>query len=255
MYTLLRNFFVSTLLLAFCAAPAWAIENNLNLPELTGPVVDQMDLLRPLEKEQLERMLTKMYETGRIQMAVFITRSLEGLDIESYSISVAEKWQLGRKGQDQGLLMVIAPAERRMRLEVGYGLEGDITDAFSRQVLDDVVVPYFRKQRYGDGLMLATQAIAEKLKLEGLDAPVKNPLAKSSGRSTPAKLIVLLFLIFWLMLFFRGLFLPFGAGSGWGYRGRNGGGFGGFGGGGFGGGGGFSGGGGGFGGGGSSSSW
>ncbi|MCB0406471.1 MAG: TPM domain-containing protein [Bdellovibrionales bacterium] len=250
MHTLLRHFFAFTFLLAFGSGPAWALDNNLNIPELSGPVVDQMDFLKPLEAEQLERMLTKMYETGKIQMAVFITRSLQGYDIESYSISVAEKWQLGRKGQDQGLLLVIAPTERRMRLEVGYGLEGDITDAFSRHVLDDIVVPYFRKQRYGDGLMLATQAIAEKLKLEGLDAPVKNPLQTRERGGSPARsLIVLLFLIFWLMLFFRGLFLPYGAGSGWGYRNRGGGGFGGF------GGGGFSGGGGGFGGGGSSSSW
>jgi uncharacterized protein len=69
-----------------------------------------------------------MNATGKVQMVVLTVRSLEGLEVEPFALAVVEKWKLGKKGRDDGLLLIIAPQERKMRFEVGYGLEGDLTD-------------------------------------------------------------------------------------------------------------------------------
>jgi len=230
------------------------LSTKIIVPGLSGPVVDEVNLLKPLHRGQLEHMLRKMEESGKIQMAVLVTKTLGGFDIESYSMAVAEKWKLGKAGEDQGLILVIAPTERRMRFEVAYGLEGDITDAFSRQVLDNVMVPYFRKARFGEGIMAATEAVAKKLEID-LQAPIKNRIQQRTlaKRKRFMPFLPLFFILFWVLMFFRSIFLPFGAGRTWGYH--SGTRFGGFGGGFSGGGGGFSGGGGGFGGGGASASW
>ncbi|MGE0614460.1 MAG: YgcG family protein [Bacteriovoracia bacterium] len=136
------------------------------IPELSRPVHDLTQSIPPSEVAALEGMIREFGSRANAQLGILITPSLEGRDIESYSLAVAEKWKLGRKGADRGLLLVLAPKDGQARLEVGYGLEGDITDAFSKQVLDDVMVPYFRKAQFGMGLMAGVQAIAKKLNVE-----------------------------------------------------------------------------------------
>lgn len=235
----------------------------LELPELNGPVVDEAGLLSVSERADLSRVLLKLYRTGKIQMVIFLPSSLRELDIESFSIQTAEQWKVGRKGQDQGLILVVAPTERKMRLEVGYGLEGVLTDAFSRRVLDQILRPAFRQKQYALGLHQAIGVIAKELKLEGAGAqtgPAKSPAqVEISGLGK--------FLIYFLVALFVLVFLVVRALGGVSLRGRGrrgkgiwwgggGGGPGDFpGGGSSSGGGGFSGGGGGFGGGGASSDW
>lgn len=226
--------------------------------------MDEVSLVRGSNIELLQDMLIKFHASGRAQMVIYITKSLQGYDIESYSLAAAEKWKLGRKGQDQGLLLVIAPNERRMRLEVGYGLEGELTDAFSRRLLANTIAPYFKQSRYGEGLMLAVEEIARQLSFN-LKAPViQNERRPSFFASNGFYLIFLAVMI--LFVYLSRFIDPRGggggrrryhSGSGWGGGWGSGGGYSGGGGGGFsgGGGGGFSGGGGGFGGGGASGSW
>lgn len=255
----MASLFPAILLLLFVGAGARA---ELDIPPLTRPVMDEANLLGARELDNLERMLLAMQETGVVQMAIYLPRSLQGTDIDDFAVRVFEKWQLGEKGKDQGLLIVVAPAERQMRIEVGDGLEGTITDAFSRHVHQDVISPYFRNQRYGEGLLLGTEAIARKLGIE-LTAPVERRLPPKRDEGIPW--LPFLFIAFWLVMFLKAVLFPSGAGRRWGYhRGQRGpdrwthwGGFGGgsFGSGGFGGGGGFSGGGGRSSGGGFSGSW
>ena len=219
------------------------------IPELTGPVVDQAGLLADSDRAALEQMLLKLDASKKAQMAIFITSSLEDEDIESYSMSVAEKWKLGTKGNDQGLLLVVAPNEHRMRLEVGYGLEGQITDVDSRRILDDGLRPYFKQGNYAAGLMYTVQEVARRLGVDLGSQIVAPPAEEPQGHLSAGAFLILL--VFLFLVFLSSNVSRFG-GGGWGGGGWGGGGFGG---GSFGGGGGFSGGGGGFGGGGASSSW
>jgi uncharacterized protein len=224
------------------------------VPYLSGPVVDEAQLLSPEERAQVQQMVDTLNASGKVQMAVLIASSLQDNDIESYSIAVAEKWKLGKKKTDDGLIFLIAPHERQMRFEVGYGLEGDLTDALTKRILDEVVGPYFKAGRYRDGILLGIEAIAHKLGVD-LNAPVDQRLTEHrGGGSIPLLFGLLIFVLFSFLAGFSPTRRRYPGGWGGGGFGGWGGG-GGFGGGGFGGGGGFSGGGGGFGGGGSSSSW
>jgi uncharacterized protein len=185
---------------------------------------------------------------------------LAGDALESFSIRVVEAWKLGQKGKDSGLLLLVVKDAHKLRIEVGYGLEGSVTDAFSAGVIRNVLVPALRAGQVASGLERAFDLLMKKA--AGEDAPVpegaSDPEPASNGSSPLSWLVLLLFLspiLIPILLSSRR-----GGGGRWGGGGFGGGGFGGggFGGGGFGGGGGgggFSGGGGGFGGGGSSGSW
>src|SRR4051812_41751689 len=105
-----------------------ALKTSLKFPELSGPIIDEAGLVQGSERESLTAMLWKFHSSGRIQMVIYIPNSLEGSDIETFAHEAFQFWHLGEKGKDQGLLLVVAPNERKMRLEVGYGLEGDLTD-------------------------------------------------------------------------------------------------------------------------------
>lgn len=221
---------------------------ELKIPSLTGPVVDEMRLLNGRENAEVSAMIRELYQTGAAQMSILISSSLQGYDIETYSIKVAEAWKLGKADTDKGLLLVIAPQERKMRLEVGYGLEGDLTDAFSRRLLDQILRPYFRENQFAEGIRQAVFAVSEKLGAS-LSAQNSAPTATHQGPRKAKSILHLFFLILFIIaLLLRRFLIGPGMGS------RHGGFFGG---GGFGGGGssGWGGGGGGFGGGGSSSSW
>lgn len=235
----------TALLWLILSTTALAVE----VPFLSGPVVDEASVLSETEKQRLTAAVEAVNGTGKIQMAVLIPRSLQGEEIEPYAIAVAEKWKLGKKKQDDGLLFIVAPQEKRMRFEVGYGLEGDLTDAYTKRILDEVVAPYLKAGRFADGLIAGTAAVAQKLGLE-LDRPAPPP-RKRKGGDFPW--ILIFFLLYFLFTAIRrsggggfGGGPRFGGGGGWG-GGRSGGWSGG--------GSSFGGGGGGFGGGGSSSSW
>jgi uncharacterized protein len=236
----------------FWASFAAAWDGGVDIPP-PAPVVDEAGLLPPQDAKYIDRLLRELKARSGVEISVYVASSLRGRVIEDFSMAVAEQWKLGRKKEDRALLFVIAPKERKMRFEVGYGLEGDITDAYSRRVLDNVVKPYFQSGEYGAGILAGLSAISEKVPLglkEG-EAPVPQP--RSGG--TPV--------IFWFLviaaLFFIFITRIFGISSPH-YRSYRRGGWGGGGGGwggGFGSGGGSSwgGGGGGFSGGGASSSW
>jgi uncharacterized protein len=225
---------------------AWGWEADLKLPP-PQPLVDEVNLLSAAEQQKISQILQTIKSQAGVEISVFIASSLREMAVEDFSLAVVEKWKLGEKKTDKGLLFVIAPAERKMRFEVGYGLEGEITDAFSGRVLDNEVRPYFKQGNYYQGILAGLAGIQEKVPL-GLEVP------KRKGIRIPNWL----FLIIVIGLFF---FIQISRVLGFsGYRNRSsrwGGGFGGggFGGGSFGGGGSWGGGGGGFGGGGASSNW
>jgi len=246
-------------LLVLCAA--WpGVAAARDVPPLVAHVNDTAGMLSDTERAALEGKLTAYEQKTGSQFALLTIDTLAGDALEDFSIRVVEAWKLGKKGKDDGLLLLVVKADHHLRIEVGYGLEGTITDAFSSRVIRNTLTPAFRANQVAQGLDLAFDQLMQQASGEAVQglapAPATDP--EDQPESPLALLLLLLFIGGPLLV---GLIANSGRRGGWGGGGFGGGGFGGFGGGGFGGGGssggggGFSGGGGGFGGGGSSGSW
>ena len=225
---------------------------SLDVPPLDGPVNDYAHMFTTSEIQELNSYLYTIDRQSDLQIAVLTIPSLEGDNLESYSIRVAEKWQIGQKGKDSGVILVIVAQDRKLRIEVGYGLEDRITDAQSSRIIRSVIAPQFKKREYGKGVLLGVKnLVGLALQDESLISDAVKESDRQSDDSIPLPLVIFLIIIFLFGSRFMpgGLFWPLlflSSGRSGGYSGR--GGSGGFGGG-------FSGGGGRFGDGGSSGSW
>ena len=125
------------------------------VPSLSGPVIDEAHLLKANEKAELESYIRQQWDL--MQLQVWIFSSLEGDSIERVSIEAAQKWKLGREKKDNGLLLTVAVQDRRMRFEVGRGLEGSLPDILTGRILDYVVRPAFREGRFYEGIHSALE--------------------------------------------------------------------------------------------------
>ena len=229
----------------------------LDVPPLTGPVVDGASMLDPGDRRRLEALCRAAWEQPaqhRVQLEYLTVPSLEGEDIEGFAVRVFEQWKLGERGKDNGVLVVVARDDRKVRIETGYGNEGALTDVQASRVIRGTIAPAFREGHYGDGLFQAGVQILSALGALPQDA------GRRMARPDPLHgigtvLIVLAVIAFVIARLFTGFGPPRrrfwygGSGGPWGGGGWGGGGWGG------GGGGGWSGGGGGSGGGGASGSW
>lgn len=243
---------LSLFLFSFLFLPSvWAAD--FKVPWLSGPIVDEVGALQPQHKAELEQLIRSFNERGVAQLQVFVTSSLQGMPIEKASIDIVDQWKLGTAEKDNGLLFLIAPNERKVRIEVGQGLEGTLPDVYAKRINEDVVLPYFKQGQMSEGIYNGTKAILAMVGNQSVQELDQYAHATAPSKSRGFKLPVWLIVLIWIIIIFGGRF------GGGGRRrlhrgvwiGGGGGGFGGFGG----GGGGWSGGGGGFSGGGSSSSW
>jgi uncharacterized protein len=255
--------------LTLAAARAYALE----VPPLQGRVNDHAQLLAPEAAQRLNQRLAAYEQATGHQLAVLTVPTLGGDPIEDFSIRVVEAWKLGKKGADDGILLLVASGDRKMRIEVGYGLEGTLTDATTGRIIREVMAPYFRKGDYAGGISAAVSSIFASTGAENLvedepgAAPVKRGSTRHAQRAAPTGVLGWIGWIISTILkvAFLGIFVLVvivlsvlnGGGRrrggfyvGGGFGGGSGGGFGGGG-----GGGGFGGGGGGFGGGGASGDW
>lgn len=219
---------------------------------------DAAGVLSPDEVARLNDKLRGFEERTGAQLIIYVFRSLEGDSLEAFSIRAAEKWRAGQAKADNGLMILVFIEDRKVRVEVGYGLEGTITDAVSAQTIRNYLSPHFQQGDYAGGLNAAADALMARIEGKEPPQPVAQP-APEYGVSPQQSLWPIIFLLIFIfvvlpMLRRSGcgclpfLFFPGGGGTTFGGGGWSGGG-------GFGGGGGFSGGGGGFGGGGASGSW
>lgn len=234
-------------------------------PPLTGRVVDDAHMLSPQATEKLTGELAQLETQTGHQLVVATIPSLQGYEIEDYGYQLGRAWGIGSKAQNDGVLLLVAPAERKVRIEVGYGLEPVLTDALSSVIIQQKILPQFRAGNMEQGVVDGAEAIVAQLGLPEdqaraiAQAPPQQAQVSTQGVHIPA--VVILFIIIWVVSsLLRGRrhggaglwWLPLmflGGGGGRDRDGWGGGGFGG-GGGGFGGGGGGS-----FGGGGSSGGW
>lgn len=141
---------------------------------------DYASALQPAERERLESTLAERERATGVQMVLAIFPSLENESLEDVSIRLAQQWRIGQKGLDNGLILLVFLKERKVRVEVGYGLEPTITDAVASRLIRESIGPRFREERYGAGLEAAVAAVFERI--EGKDAPAR---AKPKGSSKP----------------------------------------------------------------------
>ena len=129
------------------------------IPPLRARVTDLTSTLSASDQQALEAKLAAWERDTGNQMVVLIVPSTKPEPIEAYSIRVAEAWKVGRKGQDNGVLFLIAKDDRKLRLEVGYGLEGVLTDATSRRIIAETVAPYFRQNQFAAGINAGVERV------------------------------------------------------------------------------------------------
>ncbi len=122
-------------------------------PSFQGDVFDETNTLTADQQATLKTRIQELRSNDDIWAAVYVTQSLQGASIEEAAVTTFEKWALGEKGKDNGVLVIIAPNEHKMRIEVGYGLEGTLTDIFCKQIVDQVYKPAFRNGRFAEGVM------------------------------------------------------------------------------------------------------
>ena len=158
------------------------------VPFLAARVNDGAGIVPAPVRDRIETKLEDLERRTGAQVAVLTVDSLEGDPIEDYAVRVFQTWKLGRQGVNDGALFVVARQERRMRIEVGYGLEDRLTDARSRQILDDIVRPHFRDGNFGAGVEAGVNAIASVIDGASLPPPQR---ARSQGIDSTIGLLVM----------------------------------------------------------------
>lgn len=156
-------------------APAALAEKAV--PFLSGRVVDEAGMLSSAAKERIEAKLADLEKTTGAQVVVLVVPSLDGEPLEDYTVRVAQTWKLGQKGKDNGVLLFISRDDRKMRIEVGYGLEPKLTDLQSHQILDEVIRPRFQEGDFDGGVEQGVDAIGKLLSGQPLPPRPEAPSA------------------------------------------------------------------------------
>ncbi len=181
----------------------------LDLPEPVGYVNDFAKILPSSMEKELETKISNYEKKTSVEIAVVTVKSLKGLEIEEYSIKLAEKWKVGKKGKDNGIIFLIAPKERKMRIEVGYGLEGDMPDLKAKDIIDDVG-PYFKQGDFPEGITLGVNSIIKTLGTETWDEReerIKQERIEQEKAREAMTRTAIIFGIVFLVLVFIGLII------------------------------------------------
>ncbi|WP_182087244.1 TPM domain-containing protein [Aureimonas sp. ME7] len=192
---------LSPLLIVVCfflALPAGAQD----FPALTGRVVDEANLLSAGQREGLETKLAALEAKTSDQLVVATVPSLGGYEIEDYGYRLGRAWGIGQARQNNGAILLVAPAERKVRIEVGYGLEGTLTDALTRTVIEGDILPLFRSGDFAGGIEAGTGTLVEILSGNGAAVAERAerlpPWERGTRNEDPR------FLALWSLLFFGG---------------------------------------------------
>lgn len=246
---------LSAAMLLLAAAGAHAAEPAF--PALTGRVVDEAGILSPQTRDMLTSMLANHEQETHQQVVVVTLKSLQGYEIADYGYRLGRAWGIGEKDKNTGALLIVVPSDHKVRIEVGYGLEGELTDAASRTIIEQFILPAFRSGDFNAGVLAGTTAILRTLggSAAAGAAPSYEPRYETSSPWSTV-FVILAVLVFVILRIWMTFALPFYGvlqgrrryGSGGDWFGGSGGSWGGSGGG-------FSGGGGSFGGGGATGSW
>jgi uncharacterized protein len=168
-------------------------------PNLAGRVTDEADLLTPAEKADIENDLASLEQTSTDQLAVVTVKSLQGYPIEDYGVGLGRKWGIGQKGKDNGILLIVAPNDHKVRIEVGRRLEPMMTDTMSALIIQNAILPKFRRGDYAGGIKDGVRDI--KTVLLGDAEEVKR---RAAGARTPQDdpTVMIHLIIFFLIVAF-----------------------------------------------------
>ena len=144
-------------LICACAA------QSLSFPALTGRVVDEAGLLDAAARTALTESLAELEQKTTDQLVVVTLKSLQGTSIEDYGYQLGRRWQIGQKDKNNGVLLIVAPNERKVRIEVGYGLEGTLTDAITKLIIESSILPRFKVADYPGGIKRGVEDIIQVL--------------------------------------------------------------------------------------------
>src|SRR3974390_1378599 len=157
---------------------------SLNFPSLSGRVVDQANIIQPSTRDAIEQKLADLETKSGIQFVVATVRSLEGQEIEPYANELFRSWKLGEKTKNNGVLLLVAPNERRVRIEPGYGLEGTLTDALSKIIITNAITPRFKAGDFDDGISRGVDDIITVLTTDSSEWQ-QRPSLRLDNQQTP----------------------------------------------------------------------
>ncbi len=186
-----------TVLVLAAATPAAA---DVRIPRLTGPVVDDVGLLNASSRQLMDASLRRYQQQTSTQFQVLILNTLGGVPIEEYSIRVVEQWMLGTADKDNGVLLLLAMQDHKWRIEVGGGLEGELTDVQASRIGRGILTPHFKRGEYALGIAITLQAVASalggELSFEGLATTRAPPRRRRFGLGSVVFLFIFLMLVF-----------------------------------------------------------
>jgi uncharacterized protein len=175
-----------------------------NFPALTGRVVDSAQVIDARARPAIEQKLENLESRSGIQLVVATLKSLDGQDVESYANELFRTWKLGEKAKNNGVLLLVAPNERKVRIEVGYGLEGTLNDALSSVIITNALIPRFKTGDFSGGIERGVDDIIAVLTTDSSDWQQKISLRSDTAQKIDpvnwaifAGVIVLIFLLFW----------------------------------------------------------
>ncbi len=165
----MKKKFIFSVIIAFALAAFTAFA--VDVPFLTGRVTDNAQILSDETRKAVTANLKAHEEKTTNQIAVLTVPTLDGVSIEEYAVTVFNTWKLGQKGKDNGILLIVAPKDRKLRIEVGYGLEGTMTDGIAGSIIRNAITPFFKNNDYDRGIDEGVRAIINVL--EGGQAPAE----------------------------------------------------------------------------------
>jgi uncharacterized protein len=195
--------FFAALVLVFLALPATAAPE---FPAATGRVVDAANILSDATERALTQKLEDLRRKNSRELAVVTLPSLGGYEISDYGYQLLRHWGVGQAKLNNGAILIVAPKERRVRVEVGYGLEPILTDAFSSVVINTQITPRFRRNDYDGGVTAGVDALIEQLQLEPSAAEQRaaaaaDQLSQSGDEPSPAGFFVVMIILFVVLTF------------------------------------------------------
>lgn len=185
-------FLVSLLMLTVVWLGGQGVALAREVPTHAGYVTDLAGMISPGTEQQLTQVLAAIDKSDSTQIAILTIPSLEGEDLEGFSIRTVEAWKIGQKGSDNGLLLLVAKEERKVRIEVGRGLEGVMTDLKAGRIIDQIITPQFKQSRFDEGLKAGVVAIIQTVRGEFVADPGHN--RRRSRKEGPPPVVTYLFL-------------------------------------------------------------
>jgi uncharacterized protein len=172
----------------------------LTFPTLTGRVVDDANILDAATRAALTEKLATLETKTTDQLVVVTLKSLQGTSIEDFGYQLGRAWGIGQKGKNNGALLIVAPNERKVRIEVGYGLEGTLTDALTKVIIESAIIPRFRANDFPGGITRGTDSIIQVLSGDAELFKQQTAVKQAPGKPPLTDFFGLLFVLVWLGL-------------------------------------------------------